>query len=345
MKFKLKVYSIWECGQRKDALGNPHQEDSIFPAFGQQQDSDRLFILCDGMGGHDAGEVASATVCEAMSLSIIGKGQDPEGTFTAEDLADALQAAFAALDKRDSGAVKKMGTTMAFLKLHDKGATIAHMGDSRVYHIRPGQTGDDTEILFQTEDHSLVNDLIKIGELTREEARFSKQKNVITRAMQPNMSRKPNADVYHTTDVRSGDYFYLCSDGMLEQADMESGEALKTVFSAQGGMDEDKVRALIADTDNNRDNHTALIIHILDVVRPAEENGQDPVPAPAPNTTLLTGDKPPMASRGTAGVVGCKEQQPSTRPWLMRMTLIIFGAIIVLAVIATVYYLLLSPGG
>ena len=81
MKFKLKAYSIWEFGKRVDANGNPHQEDSLFPAHGEQQDSDRLFVLCDGMGGHDAGEVASATVCEAMGRSVMASVPDSEALF------------------------------------------------------------------------------------------------------------------------------------------------------------------------------------------------------------------------------------------------------------------------
>ncbi len=268
MKYILKAYSIWEFGKRVDAEGNPHQEDSLYPAFGKQSDSDRTFILCDGMGGHDAGEVASATVCEAMSQSIINNGHDADGVFSDDDLTAAISAAFAALDKKDTGAKKKMGTTMTFLKLHSQGATIAHMGDSRVYQIRPGETGEDTRILFETEDHSLVNDLIKIGELTREEARLSKQKNVITRAMQPNMERKPKTDVHHITDIKPGDYFYMCSDGMLEQPDMENGDSLRNIFSKMGGDDKNKVEILTGATDENRDNHTAIIVHILDVIDP-----------------------------------------------------------------------------
>lgn len=271
MKYKLKVYNIWECGQRKDSQGNEHQEDNIFPESGKLSDDDRLFILCDGMGGHDAGEVASATVCEAMSESILNDGHDQEEIFTSEDFSNALNAAFDALDKKDSGAEKKMGTTMTFLKLHDKGAFIAHIGDSRVYQIRSGKTGEDTRIVFQTEDHSLVNDLIKIGELTKEEARFSKQKNVITRAMQPNMGRRPKADIYETSDIKAGDYFYMCSDGMLEQPEMENGKSLKNIFSEMGGPDEDKVKILELVTSKNRDNHTAFIIHILEVEDPIEE--------------------------------------------------------------------------
>lgn len=265
MKYKLKVYSIWEFGNRKDADGNPHQEDCTFPLPNKLKDSDRTFILCDGMGGHDAGEVASATVCQAMGNYILSSSHDAEGVFTDEDLKSAISAAFDALDKEDSGAEKKMGTTLAFLKLHNAGATIAHMGDSRVYHIRPGKDGADTRILFETEDHSLVNDLIKIGELTKEEAQLSKQKNVITRAMQPNMERKPKADINHISDIKAGDYFYMCSDGMLEQPDMENGESLRNIFSNKIDTAKRKVEILTDVTENNRDNHTALIIHIEEI--------------------------------------------------------------------------------
>ncbi len=254
-----------EFGQRVDSNGNPHQEDSIYPLPENISDSDRVFIVCDGMGGHDAGEVASATVCEAMGKSVLANAADPEGEFTDEMLAKAITDAFDALDKKDTGAAKKMGTTMTFLKLHDKGATIAHMGDSRVYHIRPGKDENSTAILFETVDHSLVNDLVKIGEMTPEEAKTSRQRNVITRAMQPNMERRPRADVYHTADIKPGDYFYMCTDGMLETADDAS---IKYVFSDELGDAKAKVEILRKGTEPNRDNHSAIIIHVLDVIDP-----------------------------------------------------------------------------
>jgi len=268
MRYKLKVYSIWEYGQRVDSDGKPHQEDSIFPAFGQQKDSDRLFILCDGMGGHEAGEVASSTVCLAMSKSIFESAPDAEGDFNDDNLRKAIADAFDSLDALplgDVSAEKKMGTTMTFLKFHNKGCTIAHMGDSRVYHIRSGKGRDDTKILFKTNDHSLVNDLIKVGELTPEEAKLSKQKNIITRAMQPKMERHPKPDVYHTADIKSGDFFYLCSDGMLEQMEDEN---LLFNFSEATGDDENKIKILTQATSQNLDNHSAIIIHVLDVIDP-----------------------------------------------------------------------------
>lgn len=326
MKYKLKVYSILEFGQRKDSNGRPHQEDSIFPEFGNQNDADRLFILCDGMGGHDAGEVASATVCAAMSSAILGN-DSLSSVFTAADFNSALATAYDALDKKDSGAEKKMGTTMTFLKLSDDGALIAHMGDSRVYHIRPGKNGEETQILFETSDHSLVNDLIKVKELTREEARHSKQKNVITRAMQPNMDRRAKADIYTTKDIRPGDYFYMCSDGMLEQDEMEDGTALRNIFSEMGGDDESKVAILTSATARNRDNHSAFIIHILDVedqepvvetnaVELSEENNIDDrfnaiVEEASEDSVVVTLDKETVAKES---VVTSQEEETTGKP-------------------------------
>ena len=289
MKYILKAYSIWEYGKRVDSDGNPHQEDCIFPAHGQQKETDRLFILCDGMGGHEAGEVASSTVCTAMSNSVFENAPDFEGDFSDDILYKAISDAFLALDELPSAnvsAAKKMGTTMTFLKFHSKGCTIAHMGDSRVYHIRPGQGREDTRILFKTRDHSLVNDLIRIGELTPEEAKLSKQKNVITRAMQPNMERHPKADVYHTADIKKGDYFYMCSDGMLEQ--MEDDNILFN-FSEATGDDENKVNILTQATSQNRDNHTAIIIHILDVIDPLQVESSS-------SASLIVKNSPIMAT-------------------------------------------------
>lgn len=284
MEYKLNVYTIWEYGQRTDADGNPHQEDWTFPLPGHTTDADRLFILCDGMGGHDAGEIASATVCEAMSRSILRAQPDPEGPFSDEMLQKALSDAFLALDAKDTGAEKKMGTTLTLLKLHAGGGTIAHMGDSRVYHIRPGKTAADTRILFQTKDHSLINDLIAVGELTEEEAKYSNQKNVITRAMQPHAERRPKADIYHTADIKPGDYFYLCSDGMLEN--MENPQICYN-FSATAGTAEEKVERLTKATQENRDNHTAILVHILEVVRPLEEKKPAPVKAAVAPVPLM----------------------------------------------------------
>ncbi len=262
MKFRLSAYTIHEQGPRE------RQEDSLFPAHNGTQQSDRLFIVCDGMGGHSAGDVASSTVCAALSDHILANVTDVEGEFTDDNFKAALSAAYDALDVKDDGSPKKMGTTLTFLKFHKGGYTIAHIGDSRVYHIRPGVDAESTEILFQTQDHSLVNDLVRIGEMTPEEAKTSKQRNVITRAMQPNMERRSRADIAHANDIRKGDYFMLCSDGILEQMEDEN---IKFIFSEKGGDAERKVDMLIKVTENNRDNHTAILVRVDDVIVEADD--------------------------------------------------------------------------
>ena len=256
MKFKLSAYTIHELGQRK------RQEDSIYPKHNATKDDDRLFIVCDGMGGHSGGNIASAAVCEAMSTTLNSICTDPEGSFSEDDLRTALSAAYDSLDAKDDGSEKKMGTTMTFLKFHNEGCTIAHIGDSRVYHVRPGADAASTQILFQTQDHSLVNDLVRIGELTPEQAKTSKQRNIITRAMQPNMGRRSRADIYHTTDIRPGDYFMLCTDGILEQMEDDN---IKFIFSDKGGNPQQKVDMIVKVTEDNSDNHSAILVKVNDV--------------------------------------------------------------------------------
>lgn len=270
MEFKISTYSIWEYGSRTDSAGNPHQEDSIYPRHGDPGASDsRLFVLCDGMGGHDAGEIASAAVCEAIASEINSSMRDGD-IFSEADLQAAIDAGFNALDIRDNGAERKMGTTLTLLKLHAGGATIAHIGDSRVYHIRPGNTAADTCILHVTSDHSLVNDLVKAGQLSPEQAASHPRRNILTKAMQPHLEYRPRADVYTTADILPGDVFYMCSDGMLEQ--MNDNE-IKRAFSHEDPALRDfadKIGFLIDATKNNSDNHTAMIVHIDEVKNATE---------------------------------------------------------------------------
>ena len=252
MKYEIKAYNLQELGQRQN------QEDSLYPALGQSASNDRLFILCDGMGGHEKGEVASATVCEVMSKTILSMW-NPSEPLTDEIFQQALDAAYDALDAKDNGEERKMGTTMTFLCLHAEGATVAHIGDSRVYQLRPAKDGNAAKIVFRTQDHSLVNDLVKIGEITEEEAKHHPQKNVITRAIQPCQEYRAKADIAHLTDIQPGDYFYMCSDGMLEEA---TDENILNIITKPGISNEQKVEMLRSVTEENKDNHTAHLIYI-----------------------------------------------------------------------------------
>ena len=251
---RIKIYqplAIHELGKRAN------QEDCIYPIEGKATENDRLFLLCDGMGGHEHGEVASQSICKSLSSFLLQHAVASEGL---EDklLSDALAYAYEELDKLAiAGDSRQMGTTLTLLYFHSNGCTAAHIGDNRIYHLRPSSH----TILYKSRDHSLVYDLYQAGELTYEEMKTFPQKNVITRAMIAGDRNHPKPDVIHISDIQPGDYFYICSDGMLEQ--MEDEELLD-VFSANV-RDEEKRQMLISETSDNKDNHSAYILHIKDV--------------------------------------------------------------------------------
>ena len=244
---KISLYpplSIHEIGRRDN------QEDAL------AQLDNHLFVLCDGMGGHEKGEVASQTVCQAIVKWF--EENITDDNFTDDLLRAAIEYAYTELDKFDDGNLKKMGTTLTLLYIHNKGITAAHMGDSRIYHIRP-----NIGVLYQSRDHSLVFDLFQAGEITYEEMGSFEQKNIVTRAMTPGEDNRMRPDIIHIADIKPSDYFYMCSDGMLEQ--MNNNELTSLLFSNE--TDEEKRQQLIATTVNNQDNHSAWLIHIKDVIK------------------------------------------------------------------------------
>lgn len=295
MKFKIKAYNLQELGQRQN------QEDFLFPALGKSTPDDRLFVLCDGMGGHEKGEVASATVCETICSTILS-AWNPNEALSDELFLQALSAAYEALDAKDNGEERKMGTTLTFLCLHTNGATVAHIGDSRVYQLRPASKKSQARIVFRTQDHSLVNDLVKIGEITEEEAKHHPQKNVITRAMQPCQEHRAKADIAHLTDILPGDYFYMCSDGMLEEA---SDENILNIITKPNVTDEKKLEMLRQVTEDNKDNHTAHLIHIDKVEGKVTIVSNEEASASAKGTWITPEfDKPKKKRKAWPWIVG-----------------------------------------
>lgn len=249
-----------------------NQEDCIFPLIEEIHAKHRYFILCDGMGGHDNGEVASVTVCNALSEYF--KRYEHEGLMTIEIFNAALRYAYDELDKKDTGSMKKMGTTMACLYFHKNGYLVAHIGDSRIYHIRP-----KSGIIYQSSDHSLVNDLLRAGELTEEEAINFPKKNVITRAMQPNLERRHKADVFSFSDIQEGDYFFMCSDGVLEQL---TNDKLYEILSNKKLTDADKLEAIKQVCEGKtKDNYSCYLIPIAHVEAEPDdmENSDDNIVA------------------------------------------------------------------
>lgn len=269
MKITIKQpLSFSEIG-RKD-----NQEDFLWPLPNAVTVDDRVFLMCDGMGGHDNGELASKTAATALGKYLTSH-PSPDGIVTKAMFEQALAYGYDELDKVDNGAVKKMGTTMTCLVLHRGGALVAHIGDSRVYHIRPSLADEHgrSGIIYQSADHSLVNDLLRSGEITEEEAADFPQKNVITRAMQPHLERRYKADILNIDDVQAGDYFFLCCDGVLEQL---TNDTLGEILKNQTLDDNAKINAIKKVCDGKtHDNYTCWLIPVLDVQKEETDVVQD----------------------------------------------------------------------
>ncbi|MEK7705006.1 MAG: Stp1/IreP family PP2C-type Ser/Thr phosphatase [Myxococcota bacterium] len=177
-----------------------------------------LYIVCDGMGGHAAGEVASATACEVLQREVEGmsklrerfveSGKTSDAKALRKALEAAVQSAGREIHKKASRTpeLTGMGTTCTVVLLIDQNkAILAHVGDSRLYVLRGGK------VYQLSEDHTYVNELVKRGALSREQAKKHPQGNVLSRALgvQPNV----NVDTM-VFDVDAGDTYLLCSDGL-----------------------------------------------------------------------------------------------------------------------------------
>lgn len=248
MKLKFDVASIHQVGKRE------RNEDSIFPNNEIDTSLDNLFLVCDGVGGHAKGEIASDLVCSQMNTFFSINGIDVSDRNVIDDAVRFVETKFDSYIANNLGSAG-MASTLTLLHLHKGGATVAHIGDSRVYQFRNG------EIVFKTKDHSLLQSLLDAGELTPEQAKDFPHKNQITRALQGASVRKVRADVSLLTDVQAGDIFMLCSDGILEA--FEDDDMLKELFK-EFSDSVDTIASKIAQVCNevSKDNFSAYFVQI-----------------------------------------------------------------------------------
>jgi serine/threonine protein phosphatase PrpC len=223
-----------------------------------------LFVVCDGMGGAAAGEVASRVAVDTMMRSLCGpsktvasKDTDPgltrgsEGAELPEMLRDAVSDANhlvfsqAASDSRLHG----MGTTLVALLVQGDKVWVAHVGDSRCYRYRDGSLEQ------LTRDHSLVDEQVKLGQLTREEADRSPLRNVITRAVG---SQRSVSTEIGEVEAAPGDLFLLCSDGLTREL---PDARIETILKQTEELDVICQRLIDAANDaGGRDNVTCVVV-------------------------------------------------------------------------------------
>ena len=244
-------YSFHQIGKRD------YQQDSRFPDEDMPKDYKPFFVLCDGVGGSNHGEIASKTVC--LSIAKAMKNVNFEKEFSFDDFQNVLTYMYDSLYKVMKTTTLKTSTTLTFLCFHKGGVLAAHIGDSRIYLLRP-----DFGVIYRSEDHSLVNALVHSGSITPDQAKNHPQSNYITRSVgySENLEDRDGAKAVQLTDIQQGDYFFMCSDGVLENID---DDELLQILS-QDISDEEKIKEIAQKSKNSSDNNTAILIGIKDVV-------------------------------------------------------------------------------
>jgi PPM family protein phosphatase len=277
-----------------------------------------LFAVADGMGGAQAGEVASQTAIEAIEHGL------PDGPGSAEERLASLVleaneriVAMAAADQGRAG----MGTTMTAAYLTEGELAVAHVGDSRLYRLRGG------ELERLTEDHTLVAELERQGKITQEEAGRHPQRSIITRAL--GAERDIDVD-HHTWPARDGDVYLICSDGLMMFPEERIGEIVRSAPDLRGAA-----RGLVdaANAGGGRDNITVVLFRVEEVdsqPRSAAEQdtstGMAAVAAPPPTEVAeqppRVEPRPPRAPRAAAAA-------RRRSPWRRRITATVIVALLI----------------
>ena len=196
------------------------------------------------MGGHNAGEVASA-----LAIQVFSEEMRKTGDITAGALHTAVARANEAVYRKalENAGMSGMGTTFSALAEQGETAYLAHVGDSRIYLVRRGA------ILQLTTDHTLVEEMVQKGLITPREARVHPKRNIITRAL--GTEESVQIDIVQM-GTRPGDAFFLCSDGMTNYVDER--EILRTAMSEREWPEKLKHLVSIALENGGADNITAL---------------------------------------------------------------------------------------
>lgn len=236
-----------------------HNEDSI------AADTEiGLAVLADGMGGYNAGEVASG-IAVAMLTTEMKQALDIHEAHALDSSGEILAEKFVRDNSAKANAAiyqtaksqpqySGMGTTLVVALFFDNRMTVGHIGDSRLYRLR-----DD--VLDQvTRDHSLLQEQIDSGMITKEQARYSQNKNLVTRAV--GIDPEVETEI-HTYPVQRGDIYLLCSDGLSDMVPDEEIHATLTTLQSNLSLAAKQLVQLANDC-GGRDNISVILVRILD---------------------------------------------------------------------------------
>ncbi len=237
----LRIRSIAESliGKREN------NEDAFYPKIATEDS--RIFIVCDGVGGSNKGEIASGITAEIAG----------------SQLQDGLQINAAAIKKALMLSVAEirnhihlhpenegMASTVVLAVFNETNLQVAWCGDSRFYHIRDGK------ILFQTKDHSLVQQLVNEGLISEEQAQTHPRKNIILHSI-ATQTKESYIEFSEINDVKPGDFFLLCTDGLLE---VLTNDFIKEQFIHTNSLQHIQAQLNILASGNTNDNCTWYLL-------------------------------------------------------------------------------------
>jgi serine/threonine protein phosphatase PrpC len=340
---RLEAAELTDVGRRRER--NQDNIAQVIPTDAQVLDEKgALFVVCDGMGGHAAGEVASElavkTICEeyynASARDVI------------TSIATAVERANSAIYKHalEHPELSGMGTTCVALVVAGGRAFVVNIGDSRAYIIRGGKMRQVTR------DHSWVAEQVRVGLLTEEQARTHSHRNVITRSLgtQPNVT----ADLFIET-MHDGDRVLLCSDGLHGYVDEHEIERVVT-----SDQDADAAVHTLIDMANENggpDNISATLVHLIDVPVPAgelvlpdsaipAEGITQPLPAVGGKTSSKSMQPAKAGSAGkTRAVSGAGKRRASGGERLATNALRALVAVLIVALVGGFWYFAFGPYG
>ncbi|MCR5691443.1 MAG: Stp1/IreP family PP2C-type Ser/Thr phosphatase [Eubacterium sp.] len=240
----MKSFSITDTGRVRN-----NNQDCVLCEENAVGCFPNLFIVADGMGGHNAGDTASKMCVRVVSEQIsISEKRTPVGVFEEAVMVANQQIHRSANENVDYAG---MGTTMVATTIFENVAYVVNVGDSRLYQY----SGELKQI---TVDHSLVEEMVQSGELRKDEMRTHPNKNIITRALGTDTSVRPDC---FEIGVKQGDVLLLCSDGL---SNMLEDEAMEEVLKKNGDDLEQAARTLVdqANEAGGKDNISVVLISI-----------------------------------------------------------------------------------
>src|SRR3954470_11795475 len=309
---KLEAWLVTDVGVVRE-----HNEDSAY-----MEPTNGFFIVADGMGGHAAGEVASAMAVETVRKTLEASRKEID-TFKraptdagrrgiVQLLQNAVLSAHQAVFQRGQNEQDKqgMGTTLDVVLVAGGEAFVAHVGDSRTYLVREGRASQITT------DHTVAEVLVIEGKLTIEEAQVSPLRTILVNAI--GVSADVGVEMAHVT-LKRGDRILLCSDGLHDYFPIEEEIAQKLSTDAPGDALKDMVE--LAKTRGGHDNITGVAVQVTDVIEaiPDRLDGEMTQPVDLPGSNPFASDEPTetavLDAAGTPRFAGA-ETAPAPEPAL-----------------------------